>query len=166
MRIALVSEHASPLARPGGADCGGQNTHVAALATELGRRGHEVRVYTRRDSPDVTERVEMAPGVTVVHVPAGPATRLPKDDLLPLMGDFGRWLAGDWSVWSPEVAHAHFWMSGLATLTARNRLPTVVPVVQTFHALGTVKRRHQRGADTSPAQRISYERVLGARWSG
>ena len=33
MRIAMVSEHASPLAVLGGVDAGGQNVHVAALAT-------------------------------------------------------------------------------------------------------------------------------------
>ena len=40
MRIALVSEHASPLATLGGEDAGGQNVHVAALAVELGGLGH------------------------------------------------------------------------------------------------------------------------------
>ena len=32
MTIAMVSEHASPLAALGGVDAGGQNVHVAALA--------------------------------------------------------------------------------------------------------------------------------------
>jgi glycosyltransferase involved in cell wall biosynthesis len=36
-----------------------------------------------------------------------------------------------------------------------------VPVVQTFHALGTVKRRHQGGKDTSPAARLRLERMVG-----
>jgi D-inositol-3-phosphate glycosyltransferase len=172
MRIALVSEHASPLAEPGGPDHGGQNTHVAALATTLAGAGHEVRVYTRRDSARLPERVSMGERVTVVHVPAGPAIRLAKDDLLPFMGEFGRWLAADWrrgqprrgrrpasAAWRPDVAHAHFWMSGLAAITARAL--TGVPVVQTYHALGTVKRRHQGDADTSPPSRIGLERLLG-----
>jgi D-inositol-3-phosphate glycosyltransferase len=51
MRIAMVSEHASPLAALGGVDAGGQNVHVAALAAALARRGHEVVVHTRRDDP-------------------------------------------------------------------------------------------------------------------
>ena len=51
MRIAMVSEHASPLAVLGGVDAGGQNVHVAALAAALGRRGDEVVVHTRRDDP-------------------------------------------------------------------------------------------------------------------
>ena len=38
---------------------------------------------------------------------------------------------------------------------------TGVPVVQTYHALGTVKKRYQGAQDTSPARRIGYERELG-----
>jgi D-inositol-3-phosphate glycosyltransferase len=160
MRIAMISEHASPLAALGGEDAGGQNTHVADLATALAAQGHEVRVYTRRDSVELPAVVEMDAGVSVVHVPAGPPEPIPKDGLLPYMGEFGRWLGAQWGAgWAPEVAHAHFWMSGLAAVTAGRA--TGVPVVLTYHALGTVKRRHQGAADTSPPRRIAYERALG-----
>ena len=50
MRIAMISEHASPLAVLGGEDAGGQNTHVAELSAALAAAGHDVRVYTRRDA--------------------------------------------------------------------------------------------------------------------
>jgi glycosyltransferase involved in cell wall biosynthesis len=161
MRIAMISEHASPLAALGGVDAGGQNTHVAELAAALAAEGHEIRVYTRRDSPDQPALVPMQEGVTVAHVPAGPAEPLPKDELLPHMKDFSRWLVDEWrgDEWAPTVAHAHFWMSGLAAVTAGRQ--TGVPVVQTYHALGTVKKRHQGAADTSPPRRIGYERMLG-----
>jgi D-inositol-3-phosphate glycosyltransferase len=159
MRIAMISEHASPLAALGGTDAGGQNAHVAALSATLAAQGHEVRVYTRRDGavlPDVLP----GPGYDVVHVPAGPAIELPKDELLPYMREFAEWLIDDWATtWRPDVAHAHFWMSGLAGLTAGRACD--VPVVQTFHALGSVKRRHQGAADTSPRLRVGYERELG-----
>jgi len=161
MRIAMISEHASPLAALGGVDAGGQNTHVAELAAALAAEGHQVRVYTRRDSPDQPVLVPMQEGVMVAHVPAGPAEPLPKDELLPYMKDFSRWLVDEWrgDEWAPNVAHAHFWMSGLAAVTAGRQ--TGVPVVQTYHALGTVKKRHQGAADTSPPRRIGYERALG-----
>jgi hypothetical protein len=42
MRVAMVSEHASPLATLGGVDAGGQNVHVAALAKAVARRGAQV----------------------------------------------------------------------------------------------------------------------------
>ena len=49
MRVAMVSEHASPLAVLGGVDAGGQNVHVAALAEGMARHGADVVVHTRRD---------------------------------------------------------------------------------------------------------------------
>ncbi|AVT40423.1 glycosyltransferase [Plantactinospora sp. BB1] len=161
MRVAMISEHASPLAVLGGEDAGGQNTHVAELSAALADAGHEVRVYTRRDSPDAPEAVRLRDGVEVVHVPAGPPHPIAKDELLPYMKDFSRWLVARWrgDEWVPDVAHAHFWMSGLAGIAAGRQ--TGIPVVQTYHALGTVKRRHQGTADTSPARRVGYERALG-----
>ncbi|KKK06878.1 glycosyltransferase [Micromonospora sp. HK10] len=161
MRIAMISEHASPLAVLGEEDAGGQNTHVAELAAALVGAGHDVRVYTRRDSTTLPGSVSTPDGYQVCHVPAGPAQRVPKDELLPYMGEFGSWLADTWrrGDWTPDVAHAHFWMSGLATVHAGRR--TGVPTVLTYHALGTVKRRHQGSRDTSPPGRIGYERALG-----
>jgi len=153
----MISEHASPLAALGGADAGGQNVHVAALAAALARRGHEVTVFTRRDCPTTPDVVPLAPGVTVEHVPAGPFRPLPKDDLLRYMHAFADWLAARWREQPPDVAHAHFWMSGLAALWAA-RLP--VPVVETFHALGRVKRRWQAEADTSPPERPGAEATI------
>jgi D-inositol-3-phosphate glycosyltransferase len=158
LKIDLVSEHASPLAVLGGADAGGQNVHVASLAAALAGRGHEITVYTRRDAPELPDAVPLAPGVTVEHVPAGPPRPLPKDDLLAYMPGFAAWLAERWQAGRPDVAHAHFWMSGLAAVTAARRCP--VPVVQTFHALGSVKRRYQGRADTSPPQRVRLEAAV------
>jgi D-inositol-3-phosphate glycosyltransferase len=161
LRVAMISEHASPLAMLGGVDAGGQNTHVAELAMALAARGHEVRVYTRRDDPTLSDEVPLADGVVVEHVPAGPAEPVPKDDLLPFMGEFGRWLSARWSSgdFTPDVVHAHFWMSGLAALTAT--ATSRIPVVVTFHALGSVKRRFQGDRDTSPQTRLGLERELG-----
>src|SRR5919199_1642964 len=141
MRIAMVSEHASPLAVLGGVDAGGQNVHVASLAAALGRLGHEVVVHTRRDDPALPRRVELAPGVEVDHVDAGPPCEVPKDELLPHMAAFAEELRAQWTVEPPDVVHTHFWMSAVAALDAVDGLE--VPIAHTFHALGTVKRRHQ-----------------------
>jgi glycosyltransferase involved in cell wall biosynthesis len=158
MKIAMVSEHASPLAALGGVDAGGQNVHVAELSAALVRRGHDVSVYTRRDDPDLPDRVETPQGYTVVHVPAGPAEKLPKDELLAYMGPFAQFLDQAWSMDRPDVAHAHFWMSGIATQLAARHLD--LPAVQTFHALGVVKRRHQGAQDTSPQDRLRLETMV------
>ncbi|MCU1355591.1 MAG: glycosyl transferase, group 1 [Acidimicrobiales bacterium] len=164
MRIALVSEHASPLALLGGADAGGQNVHVAELARALGRQGHEVVVHTRRDDPAIARSVAFAPGVTVDHVPAGPAEPVPKDELLPHMAAFARDLAATWQADRPDVVHSHFWMSGLAALDAATTVD--VPVLHTYHALGLEKRAEQGAADTSPPERLEIERRIAVEADG
>jgi D-inositol-3-phosphate glycosyltransferase len=160
MRIAMVSEHASPLAVLGGVDAGGQNVYVAALSQELGRRGAEIVVHTRRDDETVPRRVRMAPRVTVDHVDAGPPEPVPNpiDTLFPYMDEFADDLAAVWEREPPDVVHSHFWMSGRAALAAAEALE--IPVVHTFHALGVVKRRHQGAKDSSPPERIPEERSI------
>jgi D-inositol-3-phosphate glycosyltransferase len=160
MRIAMVSEHADPTAALGGADAGGQNVHVGALAAALAGRGHSVTVYTRLTDLTAPLTVELGPGVTVRRLKAGPIAPLAKDELLPHMPELGMRLARLWRADPPDVVHAHFWMSGLATLRAVTGLD--VPVVQTFHALGAVKARHQGAADPSPPGRVGAERRIAA----
>ena len=85
MKIAMVSEQASPLAAIGGADAGGQNVYVGALAGVLAKAGHKVTVYTRRDAPDQPDEVSVSSRFTVRHVSAGPPRDVPGDELLPLL---------------------------------------------------------------------------------
>ena len=157
-RVALVSEHASPLAAVGGIDAGGQNVHVAALATGLAERGVGVVVHTRRDDPGLPAQVVMDAGVLVHHVDAGPPEAIPKDEMAPHMREFGKRLHEVWRTDPPCLVHSHFWMSGIAALRAVRGLS--VPMCHTFHALGTVKRRYQGPADTSPLGRIVLERSI------
>jgi glycosyltransferase involved in cell wall biosynthesis len=158
LRIALVSEHASPLAVLGGVDAGGQNVHVAALARELAQLGCEVVVHTRRDDPDIADEVLTPDGYRVDHVTAGPPRPIAKDEIFDHVDELAAGLARRWRVRTPDLVHGHFWMSGVASLPAARYLG--VPFVQTFHALGVVKRRHQGGHDTSPPERIDAERTL------
>jgi glycosyltransferase involved in cell wall biosynthesis len=161
MRVHLVSEHASPLAVLGGVDAGGQNVHVAALATHLARLGCDVVVHTRRDDPALPRRVRFNDCVTVDHVDAGPAEPVAKDELLPYMGAFADDLDRQWQHDRPDVVHAHFWMSGVATVDAAERHG--IPTALTFHALGIDKRRFQGAADTSPDERVDIEAWLARR---
>ncbi|GAA1426427.1 glycosyltransferase family 1 protein [Microlunatus lacustris] len=155
MRVALVSEHASPLAAVGAVDAGGQNVHVDALAAALAGQGHDVTVHTRRDDPSQPEQVVTDAGYRVRHVPAGPAAPLPKDDLWPHMPAFADALTEQLTASAPDLVHGHFWMSAWAADRAADALD--LPRLVTFHALGTVKRRHQGLADTSPPERVAVE---------
>ncbi len=155
MNIAMVSEHASPLAVLGGVDAGGQNVHVAELSAALVRAGHFVTVYTRREDARSRPQVTMPSGVVVVHIEAGPQRPVAKDDVWPYMDEFARGLQHGFASEPPDIVHAHFWMSAYASLAVAK--PLGIPVVQTFHALGSEKRRMQGAADTSPRERLAQE---------
>src|SRR4051812_18492158 len=114
LRIAMVSEHASPLAALGGVDAGGQNVYVAHVARALARRGHVVDVLTRRDSPALPATVDVRPGMRVLHVDAGPPAPVPKEQLLPAMDPFTMVALRLFRHSVPyDVVHAHFFMSAL-----------------------------------------------------
>ena len=156
--VALVSEHASPLAALGTPDAGGQNVYVDALARGLGALGHRVVVFTRRDDPALPECVPIARGVVVEHVDAGPPAPIDKDALWPHMREFGAVLRRRFHALRPDVVHTHFWMSGAAGAGPARDLG--IPWVHTFHALGVVKRRYQGTADHSPTDRLRVEAQL------
>jgi D-inositol-3-phosphate glycosyltransferase len=160
MKIALISEHASPLAALGGADGGGQNVYVASLARELGNAGHIVDVFTRRDAPELPPSVAFAPNVRILHVPAGPPCAIPKERLLPYMDEFAARMVGYCTPRHAryDIVHANFFMSGMAALRLQRRFGT--PFVITFHALGKVRQLHQGNADQFPPDRGRIEDEL------
>jgi D-inositol-3-phosphate glycosyltransferase len=160
LKVALVSEHASPLALVGGVDSGGQNIYIANVARELAKAGHSVDVFTRCDNCHLPRVMNWRPKLRVVHVPAGPQAFVPKEALLGYMDEFGDWM-GRFFLEQPrpyDVVHANFFMSGWASLRAADAMP--LPLVTTFHALGLVRRRHQGGADGFPDERFDIERTL------
>ncbi|MFL6581020.1 MAG: glycosyltransferase family 4 protein [Burkholderiales bacterium] len=155
-RIALISDHASPLAAAGGVDSGGQNVYVAQVARHLVALGYRVDVFTRRDSPLPAEVVQCGEGLRIIHVPAGPPEFVRKEDLLPTMQEFAAYVQSFCTRDGPyELIHANFFMSGLVALMLKQKLG--IPFVITFHALGRVRRLYQREADQFPAERIDIE---------
>lgn len=153
-RIGLISEHASPLALLGGVDSGGQNVYVGQLARHLAALGYQVDVFTRRDSAALPEMVEWA-GVRLIHVPAGPAEYVPKEQLLPYMPDFTAYMIEFCRGHVYDLLHANFFMSALVAADIKRVLN--IPFVVTFHALGRVRRRHQGEADKFPETRFEIE---------
>ncbi|MEU4379441.1 glycosyltransferase [Micromonospora echinofusca] len=157
MRVGLVCAHAGP---PRGTDglTVGTHQHIARVAAELAARGHDVRVYERRDDPDLPETATVD-GYRVERVPVGPAAPLPTAELVPYVSAFGAWLADRWvGDWHPEVVHGHYWVGGLAAAHAVRE--TDIPVVQTFHSLGVEQLRHLGRMYDGPGERIPLERAL------
>ena len=160
LRIAIVSEHASPLALIGGIDSGGQNVYVASITRQLARSGHRVDVFTRRDNPLLPSVVHWKKNARVIHVDAGPRRFVPKEELLPYMDAFSDSIAAFFRDQERpyDVIHANFFMSGLAAMKVRDEFD--VPLVMTFHALGLVRRKYQRDADRFPDARFDIEARL------
>ncbi len=156
-RIALISEHASPLGILGGVDSGGQNVYVGQLARHLAALGYDVDVFTRRDSDRLPEIADWVRGIRIIHVPAGPPCYVRKEAMLPFMDEFAAYLIRFCKCQRElyDLVHANFWMSGLVACELKKALGT--PFVITFHALGRVRRLHQQQADQFPDTRFEIE---------
>ncbi len=155
--IAIISEHASPLAALGGVDSGGQNVYVAQTARNLARLGYQVDIFTRRDDASLPEIYAWADGIRVIHVPAGPAHFVRKEELLGHMPAFVRYVTRfiQRQKRPYDLVHANFWMSGLVAADLKASLG--LPFVITFHALGRVRRQYQGTEDGFPDQRFDAE---------
>lgn len=156
-KIAIISEHASPLSLPGGVDSGGQNVYVGEIAKHLAAIGYDVDVFTRRDSELLPSVAEWVHGVRIIHVPAGPPTFVRKEEMLPYMEKFTTYVCRFFKRQRRpyDLIHANFWMSGLVAAELKRALG--VPFVVTFHALGRVRRMYQGEADEFPDARFAIE---------
>jgi D-inositol-3-phosphate glycosyltransferase len=159
-RIAFISEHASPLAEPGGIDCGGQNVYIDHLARHLAKLGYYVDIFTRWTDPAKSRIVKCHERVRVVHVRAGEKKYIPKENLFQYMDEF----CADMVHFIKKrnlkykIIHAHFWMSGYVAACIRKLLG--IPFVITFHALGKIRRLYQGMADGFPDVRFSTEEMV------
>ncbi|HVW58864.1 MAG TPA: glycosyltransferase family 1 protein [Puia sp.] len=160
MRVAFISEHASPLAILGGIDNGGQNVYVAELSRELANNGYCVDIYTRKESRLQREIVEWLPGIRVIHIKAGAEEPIDKENLLGHMKEFTdnmlHFIRRHRMYYS--LIHAHFFMSAMVASAIRRTLR--VPYVVTFHALGLVRKAFQKEMDKFPPERCTIERFI------
>jgi len=158
-RIATVSVHTSPLEQPGTGDAGGLNVYVVEVARRLAERGVEVDIFTRAVSRDQPQVAELAPGVLVRHLAAGPFEDLDKSDLPGQLCQFTFELLRTEAAHAPgryDLVHGHYWLSGQVGAVAKERWG--VPLVQSMHTLGKVKNAALAAGDTAePAIRLRGE---------
>lgn len=164
-RIAVLSVHTSPLDLPGTGDAGGMNVYVVETARRLAEAGVEVEVFTRATSSDAPPVVDLAPGVTVRHVTAGPFEGLLKEDLpaqlCAVTAGVLRAEAARPEGWF-DLVHSHYWLSGQVGWLASDRWQ--VPLVHSMHTMAKVKNRDLASGDTAePTMRvIGEEQVVAA----
>lgn len=133
MSIRFVSMHTSPVAIPGSGDAGGMNVVERHQAHALAALGHTVEMVTRRADPDLPDVVDVAPGVTLRYLPAGPPTALPKSRIDEHLAEFSGHLR---RLEAPDVVHSHHWMSGVAAIPCAREWG--VPHVQSFHSVAAL----------------------------
>jgi len=92
MNIAMVSVHTNPVATETSSH-EGLRVHIVELAQELGRQGHRVTIYTRRDGLGSGEQVRLAPEVNVEFISAGNALPMSEQEVLPHIKEFADRLA-------------------------------------------------------------------------
>jgi len=163
-RVAVLSVHTSPLEQPGTGDAGGMNVYIVETATRMARRGVEVEVFTRATGSDLPPVAELAPGVTVRHVVAGPFEGLGKEELPGQLCAFTAGVLRAEARHDPghyDVVHSHYWLSGQVGWLARERW--AVPLVHTAHTLAKVKNANLATSDTpEPRMRVIGEEQVVA----
>jgi D-inositol-3-phosphate glycosyltransferase len=158
----VLSVHTSPLEQPGTGDAGGMNVYVVETAKRLAERGVEVEVFTRATSSDQPPVCELAPGVTVRHLVAGPFEGLSKEDLPSQLCALTSGLLRVEAQHEPgyfDVVHSHYWLSGQVGWLAAERWG--VPLVHSAHTLAKVKNLDLAVGDTpEPLHRIVGEQQV------
>ncbi len=135
------------------------NVSILATAKGLAARGLRVDLLTRASAgPSVTEIAER---ITLRELAAGPATALPKGALPKVADEFGEAVAAlaRGADGGYDLIHAHYWLSGLATLPVA--IEQGIPLVQSFHTLASMKNRTLApGQEAEPEARVRSEMYL------
>ncbi|MEU6641169.1 D-inositol-3-phosphate glycosyltransferase [Saccharomonospora sp. NPDC046836] len=163
-RVAVLSVHTSPLEQPGTGDAGGMNVYISQTAMEMARRGVLVEVFTRATSSEQPPVVELAPGVLVRHVQAGPFEPLERHELPAQLCAFTSGVLRTEAFHEPgyyDLIHSHYWLSGQVGWLARDRWG--VPLVHTAHTLAKVKNAALAEGDApEPRTRVIGEEQVVA----
>ncbi|GAA2818789.1 D-inositol-3-phosphate glycosyltransferase [Saccharopolyspora taberi] len=163
-RAAVFSLHTSPLEQPGTGDAGGLNVYVVRTSAKLAEMGTEVEIFTRATSSDIPPVAQLAPGVTVRTLLAGPFEGLDKNDLPSQICAFAAGAMRVEARHDPgyyDVVHSHYWLSGQVGWLARQRWG--VPLVHTAHTLAKVKNASLAAGDTpEPMVRVVGEEQVVA----
>lgn len=158
-RVAMLSVHTSPLHQPGTGDAGGMNVYIVELAQRLAAINIEVEIFTRATTAALPPTVELAPGVLVRHVDAGPYEGLPKEDLPAQLCAFTHGVMQAWAGHRPghyDLVHSHYWLSGHVGWLAAERWGA--PLVHAMHTMAKVKNASLAAGDNpEPAARVIGE---------
>ncbi len=136
--------HSSPLLQPGTGDAGGMNVYLDRLSRTMAGRGIDVTVFTRTADPGLPPVSEIVSGYRVVHIDAGPASKLKISDMPAHVATFSSgvidWIQARGHTY--DLVHAHYWLSGRTGVRMKDELG--IPLANSFHTLGRVKDAARR----------------------
>ena len=164
-KIATLMVHSSPLDQAGTGDAGGMNVYVVETAKKMAQAGVAVDIFTRANKPNLPESVEIAEGVNVKHLVAGPFEGLSKEELPSQLGaltsafmNHQKQLPNNYY----SLLHSHYWISGqLGWMVSE---ATSIPLIHTMHTTAKVKNLNlATGEKPEPQIRaIGEEQVVAA----
>ena len=164
-KIATLMVHTSPLDQAGVGDAGGMNVYVVETAKKMAQAGVSVDIFTRANKPNLPESVEIAEGVNVKHLVAGPFEGLSKEELPSQLGaltsafmNHQKQLPSNYY----SLLHSHYWISGqLGWMVSE---ATSIPLIHTMHTTAKVKNLNlAAGEKPEPHTRaIGEEQVVQA----
>jgi D-inositol-3-phosphate glycosyltransferase len=136
MQIAMISYWSCPLTALGIGTAGGLNVYVLNLARAMGELGHTVDIYTTTHPDADHADSPLHPNVSIVHFARD------ADDPYRDIDRFAAEVEATTRRRGAEydVVHAHYYYSGLVGLRLQERLQ--LPLLVTFHTLGTMKQQY------------------------
>jgi D-inositol-3-phosphate glycosyltransferase len=164
-KIATLMVHTSPLDQAGMGDAGGMNVYVVETAKKMAQAGVSVDIFTRANHPNLPDTVEIAEGVNVKHLVAGPFEGLSKEELPSQLGaltsafmNYQKQLPKDYY----SLLHSHYWISGQLGWVVSEA--TGIPLIHTMHTTAKVKNLNlAQGEQPEPHTRaIGEEQVVKA----
>jgi len=164
-RIATLMVHTSPLDQAGMGDAGGMNVYVVETAKKMAQAGVSVDIFTRANHPNLPDTVEIAEGVNVKHLVAGPFEGLSKEELPSQLGaltsafmNYQKQLPKDYY----SLLHSHYWISGQLGWVVSEA--TGIHLIHTMHTTAKVKNLNlAQGEQPEPHTRaIGEEQVVKA----
>jgi D-inositol-3-phosphate glycosyltransferase len=139
-KIATLMVHTSPLDQAGTGDAGGMNVYVVETAKKMAQAGVAVDIFTRANKPNLPETVEIAEGVSVKNLVAGPFGGISKEELPSQLGaltsafmNYQKQLPKDYY----SLLHSHYWISGQLGWVVSEATGT--PLIHTMHTTAKVK---------------------------
>ena len=157
--LALISVHGDPAVDIGGEEAGGQNVYVRQVGEALAQQGWQVEMFSRKADPEQPEVVTHQPNCRTIRLQAGPEAFVPRQDIFGYCEDFLQQLQAFARAQgiAYELIHSNYWLSGWVGLALKQRYG--LPLVHTYHSLGSVKYQAVEDVPPIASQRLQVEKA-------